>query len=70
MPELRQNRVTKEWVVIATERAKRPDQMVQKKEAKKVESYSATCPFCANNEHLAPPEIMRLPAAGEGWGVW
>ena len=24
MPELRQNRLTKEWVIIATERAKRP----------------------------------------------
>lgn len=70
MPELRQNRVTKEWVVIATERAKRPDQMVQKKEAKKAESYSATCPFCAGNEHLAPPEVMRLPVPGDGaWRV-
>jgi UDPglucose--hexose-1-phosphate uridylyltransferase len=28
MPELRQNFFTKEWVVIATERAKRPEQLI------------------------------------------
>lgn len=28
MPELRQNFLTKEWVIIATERAKRPEDMV------------------------------------------
>jgi len=28
MPELRQNYFTKEWVIIATERAKRPEDLV------------------------------------------
>jgi galactose-1-phosphate uridylyltransferase len=28
MPELRQNFFTKEWVVITTERAKRPEQLI------------------------------------------
>ena len=28
MPELRQNFFTKEWVIIATERAKRPEELV------------------------------------------
>jgi UDPglucose--hexose-1-phosphate uridylyltransferase len=36
MPEFRQNMVSKEWVIIATERAKRPDQFLQKKEEKKL----------------------------------
>ena len=62
MPELRQNRFTKEWVIIATERAKRPDQMVVKRDVKPLERYVANCPFCAGNEALAPPEVMRLPA--------
>jgi UDPglucose--hexose-1-phosphate uridylyltransferase len=31
MPEFRQNMVSKEWVIIATERAKRPDQFLQKR---------------------------------------
>jgi len=36
MPELRQNFMTKEWVVIATERAKRPDPMAVKREARRI----------------------------------
>ncbi len=70
MPEMRQNRFTKEWVILATERAKRPDQLVAKREVKKLESYDAKCPFCAGNEAQAPPEVMRLPAGThEPWQV-
>ena len=66
MPELRQNFMTKEWVVIATERAKRPDQMVVKRERKPVVSFSETCPFCPGHESQTPPEILRLPD-GDKW---
>ncbi|MBZ5689333.1 MAG: galactose-1-phosphate uridylyltransferase [Acidobacteriia bacterium] len=66
MPELRQNFMTKEWVVIATERAKRPDQMAVKREAKPVVSFSEKCPFCQGHESQTPPEILGLPD-GEGW---
>ncbi len=66
MPELRQNFMTKEWVVIATERAKRPDQMAVKREAKPVVSFSEKCPFCPGHESQTPPEILRLPD-GDGW---
>ncbi len=31
MPELRQNYFTKEWVIIATERAKRPEELVSRR---------------------------------------
>jgi len=60
MPELRQNFMTKEWVVIATERAKRPDQMAVKRPAKPSVSFSPNCPFCPGHEAQTPPEIMRL----------
>ena len=66
MPELRQNFMTKEWVVIATERAKRPDQMAVKREAKPTVSFSEKCPFCPGHESQTPPEILRLPD-GNGW---
>jgi UDPglucose--hexose-1-phosphate uridylyltransferase len=66
MPELRQNFMTKEWVVIATERAKRPDQMVVKRERKPLVSFSPNCPFCPGNENMTPPEILRVPN-GETW---
>ena len=32
MPELRLNLITREWVIIATERAKRPDEFRQKRD--------------------------------------
>jgi UDPglucose--hexose-1-phosphate uridylyltransferase len=66
MPELRQNFMTKEWVVIATERAKRPDQMMVHREAKPAVTFSPNCPFCPGHENLTPPEILRLPD-GKGW---
>ena len=70
MPELRQNFFTKEWVVIATDRAKRPEQMVLKRPERTVASFVATCPFCPGNESQTPPEIVRVPAAdGSGWAV-
>ena len=68
MPELRQNFMTKEWVVIATERAKRPDEMVVRRPEKAVASYSPKCPFCPGHEDQTPPEILRLPD-GNGWKV-
>ncbi len=66
MPELRQNFMTKEWVVIAMERAKRPDQMAVHRLSKEAASFSPTCPFCPGHENLTPPEILRLPE-GDGW---
>jgi len=63
MSELRQNFATKEWVVIATERAKRPEEMVRRRERRALASFVATCPFCPGNEKLTPPEILRVPAA-------
>ena len=68
MPELRQNFMTKEWVVIATERAKRPDQMVVKRERKPPVSFSENCPFCPGHENQTPPEILRLHD-GDKWKV-
>jgi UDPglucose--hexose-1-phosphate uridylyltransferase len=70
MPELRQNYFTKEWVIIATERAKRPEEMVKHRPVQSVSSRLETCVFCPGNEAKTPPEIMRLPANGnDPWQV-
>jgi UDPglucose--hexose-1-phosphate uridylyltransferase len=70
MPELRQNFFTKEWVIIATERAKRPEDLVTHRPMKTVASYVDTCPFCPGNEAKTPPEILRTPVnAGDRWRV-
>jgi len=68
MPEIRQNLATKEWVVIATERAKRPEDFVSKKKTL-TENKSArvdTCPFCPGNESQTPPEVFRI-SDEKGW---
>jgi UDPglucose--hexose-1-phosphate uridylyltransferase len=70
MPELRQNRFTKEWVIMATERARRPEELRVKREARtQLAHYVATCPFCPGNEHLAPPEIVRFSQPDGRWTV-
>jgi UDPglucose--hexose-1-phosphate uridylyltransferase len=70
MPELGQNYFTKEWVIIATEPAKRPEELARKRPAKVVPPFVEACPFCAGNESKTPPEVMRFPANGsEPWQV-
>ena len=67
MPELRQNRFTKEWVIMATERARRPEELrVQREPRPPLPSYSEKCPFCPGNERLAPPAVYAIP----GDGTW
>ncbi|MBZ5630801.1 MAG: galactose-1-phosphate uridylyltransferase [Acidobacteriia bacterium] len=69
MPELRQNRFTKEWVIMSTERAKRPEDLrVQHDPRPPLPAYSEKCPFCPGNERLAPPAVMAIPADGK-WEV-
>jgi len=56
MPEYRKDPVVRRWVIIATERAKRPhDFTVPKEEAK-----GGFCPFDYGNEHTTPPEIFAF----------
>jgi len=69
MPELRHNVITKEWVIIATERAKRPEEFAKKnKEKKAIPTFVATCPFCPGNEKMTPPETYVVPDT-TGWKV-
>ncbi len=62
MPELRQNPITKDWVIIAPERSKRPDQFkhhaVQEKITKKDMEERSTCPFCPGNEDICGEAVL------------
>ncbi|MBI1913087.1 MAG: galactose-1-phosphate uridylyltransferase [Deltaproteobacteria bacterium] len=68
MPELRLNLVTREWVIIATERAKRPIDFKEYRETRTIPSFLNTCPFCPGNEYKTPQEHFRL-SAEEGWKI-
>lgn len=62
MPELRFNIATRDWVIIATERAKRPDEFkLAKKEEKELPAYSPDCPFCPGSEEKAgkPSAVIK-----------
>ena len=60
MSELRYNRISREWVIIATERAKRPEDFIKAKEKKVIPEYKENCPFCAGNEAKTPSETFRI----------
>lgn len=67
MPEFRQNIATKEWVIIATERAKRPEDFLKGKETRpELPVYSETCPFCPGHEEKTPPSLLTM----EDDGAW
>ncbi|MCL5005956.1 MAG: galactose-1-phosphate uridylyltransferase [Acidobacteria bacterium] len=69
MPELRHNVLTREWVIIASERAKRPHEFVRERTQKEERpSYESRCPFCPGNEALTPPATLVLPNDG-AWKV-
>jgi UDPglucose--hexose-1-phosphate uridylyltransferase len=70
MSELRQNLITRDWVIIATERAKRPDEFANKKKLMvAVPPYRADCPFCVGNEEDGTLETCRLSDERTGWKV-
>src|ERR1043166_8417063 len=68
-PELRKDPVTGRWVIISTERAKRPFTF----EELTVERTGGFCPFCEGNEQHTPPEIMAYRNGSErdqkGWSL-
>lgn len=68
MPELRLNLITREWVIISTERAKRPHDFRSQRDKKHVPEHDNTCPFCTGNEEKTPPEIYRIPNDGQ-WKI-
>lgn len=57
MPELRKDPIIGRWVIIATERAKRPDQFSSHAQ---VDVAEKPCPFCEGSESQTPPEIYAI----------
>jgi UDPglucose--hexose-1-phosphate uridylyltransferase len=71
LPELRKDPITGRWVIIATERAKRPSDFVRDKVQIRGSGF---CPFCTGNEGKTPPEIIAYRADGSarnspGWSL-
>jgi len=70
MSIIRQDPTTKEWVIMATERAKRPHEFKKTAVPRAVNAHEKTRPFCAGNEERTPPEVLRMDGEGSaGWAV-
>ena len=67
MPELRKDPVIGRWVIIASERGKRPMDFPHRRPTGK----GGFCPFCPGNEEKTPPEILSIGGEGKGedWRV-
>jgi UDPglucose--hexose-1-phosphate uridylyltransferase len=70
MPELRKDPVVGRWVIMSTERSKRPSDFNKNREERK----GGPCVFCDGMEHMTPPEILAFRPEGSsrdqgGWRV-
>ncbi|OPX86256.1 MAG: Galactose-1-phosphate uridylyltransferase [Pelotomaculum sp. PtaB.Bin104] len=70
MSEWRKDPIVDRWVIISTERAKRPNDYHEIQEGKKTQE----CPLCEGKEKMTPPEIIAYREPGTqkdspGWWV-
>ncbi len=70
MSDLRKDPVLGRWVIVASERARRPSDFHCEEE----DPRTTFCPFCEGNEDKTPPEITAVrapgtPRDGPGWNV-
>ncbi len=67
MPELRKDPITGRWVIISSERGKRPTDFKDNH----IRKGAGFCPFCAGNERTTPKEILAYrdngTPNGPGW---
>jgi UDPglucose--hexose-1-phosphate uridylyltransferase len=73
MTELRKDIISGRWVIIASERSKRPDDFRPAQSPEK-EAVPMFCPFCEGNESKTPPEVASVRKHGTrpnhpGWRV-
>jgi len=68
MPELRKDPIHGRWVIISTERGRRPSDFITEERR----SVGGFCPLCEGNEDRTPPEIIAFrnngtPPNSPGW---
>jgi len=70
MPELRRDPIHGRWVIISTERSRRPSDFTQEERR----SVGGFCPLCEGNEDRTPPEVLAFRGNGiapnsPGWSL-
>lgn len=61
--ELRKDYLLDRWVVIATERGRRPTDFAKQERQK---TKTGVCPMCPGNEHMTPPAALVYLKSGKG----
>jgi len=61
LPELRKDPVTGRWVIISTDRAKRPSDFTRQSVVVRGVRF---CPFCPGHESKTPPEVLAFRKSG------
>ncbi len=61
MTELRKDPVVGRWVIISTERAKRPQEFPSESAPRR----EGVCPLCPGSERMTPPEILGYRQGGQ-----
>lgn len=74
MPELRKDPISDRWVIISTERGRRPADFKPEGDKADKTAEVKSCPFCEGNEGKTPKEIMAFRKPGTlpdtpGWQV-
>ncbi len=70
MSELRQDRTTGAWVIVAPQRGRRPQMRERGERAQPRPRFDPACPFCPGNEAQLPGIIAETPAReAPGWSV-
>jgi UDPglucose--hexose-1-phosphate uridylyltransferase len=64
--ELRKDYLLDRWVVIATQRARRPTDFTKTQKPPPQPQNNATCPMCPGNEHMTPPAILIYQETNKG----
>ena len=65
--EIRQNKVTKQWVIFAPDRQKRPKDYKRTGEDRNgLPEHDPECPFCPGNEESLPDILMETPSPTDG----
>lgn len=70
MPEIRTDALTDRVVIVAAERAARPETF--RRTVEPLPHVASDCPFCPGHEHETPPEVARLGAGDAdqpGWSL-
>lgn len=72
MTEIRQNKATRQWIIFAPSRSKRPEDFSRKgdggAQADRLPELDAACPFCPGNESMLPGIKLELSEPGsDSW---